>query len=563
MERERRARALATGGTIAIVVLFVALAACKATMPFTDDETWEFLASKTLYEEGSPLAIDGGPHLHHPFGYYFLLGATMRCLGANELGARAFGIAATLACFFLARYVLRTLIGGRDALAELLLGVLYLLAPVVIQGSLVITADTMVHHVWAMTLIAYAVRRWPLAPRDFAVLGALCALGFWCKIVTPVLVTGALPLFFLLTRQWRRMLWAAAVTAGGGAALFLASWALYGHVAGIPWWAPFGYLLDVVRSRGAAASPAAKLLVVGRGGLGLLLWLGIPFALLALGAVVRYVRQTPRDPRCGLLLCIGLTLGICHTFVSGLPFGFPRYHFAMIPVWAILVTWHCAQSLREKPCSLKFGVAAGAVALAFYLLAAGDPLLALNRDLKLHALRMEELPAPSLAATALPMALAFVLPALVLAGSLHRRAVRWRVPLLLAAALASHAALDSRQASAGYHTGLAYGETGTRELIAHVNAALEPGRELIAGKDIVYHTAGRGYMHDWRWGEKDFLRARIESPVTQFVVMGLMHNTIEQLRTMRNDEDFPRALSRGYRLLRIGTYLVWERHEGP
>ena len=116
-----------------------------------------------------------------------------------------------------------------------------------------------------------------------------------------------------------------------------------------------------------------------------------------------------------------------------------------------------------------------------------------------------------------------------------------------------------QQAAADYHTSLSYGETGSAEMHDYLQARLEPGREIIAGKDIVYHVVDRGYMADWRWSERDFLLQRLADPRTQFLVMGINHNTLTQLRAPRDDAALKAMLEDSYSDRVIGSYRIWER----
>ncbi len=553
MTRARRVLRLAP--LAALATLYLVFASCHIGDPLTNDEVWEFHAAQKLHDEGRATTVTGELHTHHPYGYYFVQGASQALLGRNEVGARAVGILATLLCLIVMLRMLAVLRGGFDAFEGALLAGLYLLSPMAIQGSLIITADTGVHHLAIALFLLVHVERYPYRPADRALCTALCAAMFWVKLVTPALVAGSVVLFFLARREWREAA-AALATGAGGFLLFLGTWWLYCVAAGVPALAVFEYLGQVAESR-TAVTAASKSILLARHGLTLLVWLSIPFAALMAMSARASLRSRSRS-MLGLLVVVGLVLALAHTVISGVTIGYPRYHFSMLPIWSVAVCCVAADAFRTERIPWARLSAAGAAALAWYLFVAGDPLDSIAFELKLRSLAIDGVAAPALPAIAGTLALGMIPPAGLLAGALRRRDSMWLARGLVVVTLASFLALDIHQARADYLTGYSYGERGTSEAIAYVGKHLATGREIVACKDLVFHTSRRGYMQDWRWTDRDYILARLSSATTQFAVMGIQQTTADQLRRMWLDPDFVEAL-RAYHRIRIGSYFIWER----
>ena len=79
----------------------------------------------------------------------------------------------------------------------------------------------------------------------------------------------------------------------------------------------------------------------------------------------------------GLLLVVGLVLGVVYTIVAGASYGFPRYHFTMLPLWAVAATTACAvvrcwlrcdsrQACAMAPLAQSTGWPFGALSLALW-----------------------------------------------------------------------------------------------------------------------------------------------------------------------------------------------------
>lgn len=548
---------------VALMIVYVGLAVARVSQPFVDDETWEFYASKTLVEEGQALQVTGEPNVFHPHGYYYAVGALFEVFGAHEASARWVGIVATLLTFLFMRSIAHRLRGKPDPVADVWIAALYFLSPAVIQGSLIITADTALHQLTTTALLAWVVSRDPMTRRDFVVLGLLFAGSLWVKIVTPCLVLLGIGLYFLAQRDARRF-WATTVwSVGIGLGLFLTTWAIYCLGHGVSAATAFEYILSVSRSRTDVPSVASKAIWLVRMSVVVALWVGLPYCLLLLGTWGRRWRES-LDPGVTLLLIVATITTVIFTFIAGASYGYPRYHFATLPIFAVLGGLRIANSGALRQVS-PFALTAGIVATGLFLLVlAPDPLHLVNFDLKLTQLGLAEFGTVSTREVAGGLALTGVpvLAALALAGVLSRRiresGSELRPVVLGVVTLGGFLALDAQQLQAPYHTHLSYGERGTKQVHSIIEERVHPDALVVAGKDIVYHTVDRDFMHDYRWTEPEYLLTRLSDPRTQFFVMGINHNTIAQLRMVHDDPRFQEALA-SFQRRKVGTYLLWER----
>ena len=551
------------GVVLAPVVIYLLLASRHAADPFTNDETWEFYASKTLLEEGKPLTVTGQTNALHPHGYYYLVSGAFRLLGVGEVSARCVGITATVLCYLLILRLVRVLSGKEGEIEPrtcFLVGLFYLLSPMVVQGSLVITADTGIHHLVILLFLVYFVERYPFTSLDLGVLAGLFALCLWAKIVAPCLVLGSVVLWLLYRREWLRAFLVSSVAGGGGLVLFFWFWTGHCHSMNADPLAAGRYIWKVLTSRKLEADHLAGAVNAARGAVIFLVWIGPPVALLLARTILHFGREIREGarPLVGPLLASGCTLLLVDTVVGGIGYGFPRYHATMMPIWGALLALYADEALgTERPSPLLW--AGGAAAAAWLFLVAGDPLLALNFDLKASALRLPDLlsPPPAVVALTVLLFLAPLAAGLVLARRLASAPATAAILILLAAA--HSLSLNVIQARADYLTHYSYGEKGTREMLAHCSERLTKGKKVLSCMDVVYHLADHDYMEDWNWNEKDFMLERLNDRDTQLVVMGLNHNTLAQHRRMTGDAEFKEILERRFTRSRIGSYIIWER----
>ncbi len=546
------------------VAIYLLLTSLHVGDAFSNDETWEFYASRTLLERGQPLTVTGETNVLHPHGYYYLVKQAFRIFSISEASARSVGILAAVLCYFLLIRMIRVLRGEVQPSTVLLVGLFYLLSPLVVQGSLVITADTGIHQLVLMIFLLYFIERYPFKSIDALLLPLLFALTLWVKFVNPCLVLGSMVLFFALKKDWKQALFVTFVVGAGGFLIFFGFWTLHCLSLNSSPLEMFAYLWKVLVSRRPGPEPLSRAIQVGRGAALLAVWLGLPYLLLMLKTGFHFSKRerlAKQPPLLGLLVVTGTVLLVGHTAISGVGFGFPRYHYAMLPIWAVLVTLYIQEVLRDSRWNLQTAALAVGLPAVYLILLVQDPLYLLNYELKLSFLNLPDQTPHSFAWIAWKGIL-FVMPlAVALAVAFRMKSASRTAAALLILTISYSLYLNILQARAGYATNYCYGQNGTSEMLSYCTDRLEAGKTVVAPTDVIYHLDAGNYMEEWRWDERDDLLQRIQHRDTQFIVMAVNHNTIGQIRRMHCDSEIREKLDADYRRFRIGSYILWERYD--
>ncbi len=550
------------GSILFPVLLYVIFCSAHIADPFMDDETWEYYATETLVKSGTPLTVTGIPNTYHPHGYYYMMGMLFGLTGNDEVSARYLGMGATILVFFILGRILYVIRGNMSSLTWLLLGASYLLSPFVIQGSMIITADTGLHHLPLMLWVLYMVERHPYKTVDWFILAIFFFCCLWIKIVTPCMVACACLLFFMFLRRWKYMTSMLLVMLFGGG-FFILTWYLYCKGLGLDHTKVISYLFRVAKSRTGFTSINSRIMTLVRSWVVITVWYSLPVVLIVLGIAWKNRKRFTNEPKYNpvlFLLVIGLFVAVVYAFVAGISFGFPRYHFNTFGLVAILVALYGEEALarsRFGPISASSFVIGIVLLYVFFL---GDPLYIINFELKLWKLSLPEIPSHT-AGWFLFKAVLFCVPAgIALIVALSKRSWALGVYMLFLAAIAVNMSQNFFQVSAEYQTHLSYGEHGTREVIDYCRTNLPDNKTLFATKDISYHVCGRDYVEDYHWGENQYVLERIKNPNTGIIVMGINHHTADQLgKMLQVGTEFAEFLNKHYTQQRIGSYFVWSR----
>jgi hypothetical protein len=486
---------------VALLALFAATAARSADRPFLFDETNFMFQARAIAETGIPHANMGymGDRgrvttreyygLWHPPLYLYLLGLDVKLFGPDEASVRLPGIALMLGTALLVYGLGHTLAGGgaRGRACGLLATALFLASPLVVQSAVVIDIDG--------TLLLLGVTAWVLlylrwqettARWRLAALGALLALALWTKLTTPLALVAVLMLYQALAGRWRLGLRQAAVIAGVGVPLFLATWWLVAHVVGLPFEMPFQWtaweLFDASKYTRSWLGDAARM----RGELAPALAWASPYLVGAFGALVvargaawsRTRRAEPVD----LLVLLGVVIFAAY-FIK-LAANFPKYHVGMLPFWSAALAWWLVDWLGAVEGRARLALAAGgAAACGYFLATVGDawqwaPTLVWEPPIILPALAL------FVAAAA----------AVVLAGrpALGALAGGLVAPLLLLF-VGWGLAVTATQAGAAYSTNYYYGTRGQREAAAALDALGYDGT-WIGAKEVAWYARNQRYV---------------------------------------------------------------------
>ncbi|MCC6178617.1 MAG: hypothetical protein IT305_25205 [Chloroflexi bacterium] len=487
--------------------------------PFVYDDVNFALGARAVAETGQPYGNQGYLlHLYwlreqwalwHPPLYVYTLGLAVWLFGAAEEPMRGLGItcllvAAALAFDLARRTVLahggtptRAHLGGAIAVA------LYLLNPLAIQASMVLDIDNTLLLV-LVTLTVWAAVRAPglWGSRTIGILTVLFALALWSKLTTPLALGAAFAFTRLFQRTgWRGMLQALVVVAMGSA-LFVVTWIGVSALTGMP----IDYTLDVVRNEALESSQATRdrlvsLSAFANGAAPALLWIG-PFSCLlfvsaGLPALWRLLRGRGLDAT-DLLVVLGAAIYLA--YIMKLAGGFPKYHVAMLPLWAA-ASGALVVRIADRPTVPQYALLMLGTAGLYYWWMPSVPDVwgvGWNDDVI-----WDLLVRPGLAGLAFTVAWA----------ALGRRSLLCSLPVALAIlALGWSVGLDLGQRDRPGSTTYFYGRYGNLLAADAVQSLLMPDETYVASKDVAWYLSNQRYVDQDSW---------------QYVVWELDHGTFD------------------------------------
>lgn len=474
--------------------------------PFVYDDVSFILGARAIADTGRPFGNQGYMlHLYgdqqqwalwHPPLYLYLLGLVVALFGDGERAARSIGVVSLLVAagfaFDLARRVTLQQRGSpMQALAAGVVAVgLYVLNPLATQATMVLDIDNTVLMMLVIAQVWLAIRlpgSWHT--RTILLVAVLYAVALWAKMTTPL----ALGVALVFTRLFQPVGWRGALQAGMAVALgwgiFVVTWLGISAVAGLP----IDYTLAVFRSEAVESghSSADRLVSLQAFVMGVapaILWIGPFFCLLFVAAglprlwnLVRGKGLAPAD----LLVVLGAAIYLAYIFkLAG---SFPKYHAAMLPLWAaasaVLVARTAGRPLLTQVAA---ALLTGAWLIWWYW----------DRMPDAWGIRWEETLNTQLVIVPLLVGLGLA----VVWALLGRRNLLNGLPVaLLVVTLAwsvtlnlTHAALPG---SATYY----YGRSGQREAAAAVDALRRPGEMVVAAKEVGWYTASRQYIDQESW----------------------------------------------------------------
>jgi hypothetical protein len=527
-----------------------------------DDVNFAF-AAQAVAETGMPYANAGHMSdrwdfsqreqwaLWHPPLYIELLGVQFKLFGVSESSGRLMGAVFGLATGALTYLTGRALGPGgwisREA-TGLLGAAFFLLSPLAIQSALILDIDGTVL-TFLLALIVYLLVRFPPErhPRVLPVLGGLFALSLWAKLTSPLGLVACLVTVRLLAGRLGQALRELLIIGLGGGAVFLATWGLACLAFRMPFDMPFGvtwieFLDASATPKGWLRSPEA----IAQTAAPSLLWTGpylVPLFAAAGVARLRGFVATRKIQPVDLLIGFGLLLFL--VYLIKLAGGFPKYHIAMLPFWAV-----SAAALVVEVTGAVLWFELGLLVVGFVLFsqyfANSVP------DLWVYGWK------PDLGSQL------GIIPGLLASGLLAalyltagRQLGRNLALALTTMALAWGPAVEQGMGRVGYSTTYHYGTSGQREAAELIDSLLRPNEFYVASKDVAWYAQNQHYI------DQDTFDHFLRSSGDRFDG-SLLHYDIRVLALLeRSDslqEYYRKALSPRYgRLAERGDYAIWVR----
>jgi 4-amino-4-deoxy-L-arabinose transferase-like glycosyltransferase len=505
-------------GSLAVIVAFLVISVPQWGQPYVIDEAVFPYVADGIVKNGAPFFYNGEfrPHdlgLWHPPLYDYLLAAQVRIWGMSPFAVRSFGAICVIASFFIATLALRRIAPNLKQYGYVVMAGLFLLNPLVISDALVPDIDgtlglfVVTLSIWVSTVVAQEAlsRRMILGLFGFATLAVSTKFTI-AAIVAVIIGCSAL----IATRQRRRKLLWVFITFAAGTAVSLGLLFALGAILKFDAYAPFEYLFGSLGSRAPGRSGIMGIvatLIVGPGSN--VVWIGPAIILSAVAALVVLLVVKPAAVSrslAGLLVVSSLLIVVAYSYISGSPFGFPKYTAVVVPGLALattLILTVLSSAITVKSTRTRTTTWILSIAYVVILVAGTAGIFAISHRIEsTHSRSVGELLVLAIA-DFLCVAIATALFAVLLVSTDVRQGMRrLRVPAiigLLAALVLTPAMIQTSSSvvnlTSPFSTRYYYGERGMSEFLSRAGKIIPRGASIISPKDVGLQL-GRPYYED-------------------------------------------------------------------
>lgn len=550
------------------LVALLILASMLLRLPFISNE---LLPEEAInIQAGNAIAQSGFPiiylqeiepnfvHFQHPPMLFSVLAIFFSLLGESDVVARlamlSFGVLYIFLTYLFCRYVF---VGKDEYWVRFLAPGLLLVNPYSVQMSIDIAWEggvlTFFTTLWMLVCYLYLVRT-SSSPKLWSLLGMILAfyLLLWTKIESSLILLFFLSVFFLVHRDWKRVLILYAV-AGSATVLFLLSLYAYSATFGYPeaFWIPFDFLplerllslLRPLQNIASATEAPSTIYQPTRSlyALSFVLWITLAFATLVWSALIQDIfglirRQrklaTSGSPHLYLWLWAA---GFIFVYIGyGWVGAYPRYFVPSLPPLAILAAVLINRNLLLQPRRLIFWLfittATGLVYVALRLTDLLDrTLIYSNRN-----------PTDSGFVTAL---LALFLIGILFAVFLrvHLRTFRQSLVLaLLGFYLLSATHFWMHDLTSPNSVRSTFGQYGYREAGLYLKELIDPQKDILFTLDnIAYYAGALHFYNQWIVGPypdvQDKLYQQLVEKQVEISYVALPTSWLEESQANGND----------------------------
>jgi len=503
----------------------------------------------------------------HPPTYVYLIGVLGNFTSFNEMAMRSIGIISFLISLALIYAITLELFrkDERKSSAAYLACIIYALNPLAVRGSLLIDIEVILNPaVLAFMLALIFYRHDEYSPKKFFLCAALFAVTLSIKYSTPLILMASMFTYQLLRREWKKMLYTAGIVAAG---LFLAMivrfvycrmnnldfFGIYRYIAQAP-----GYI-PLVRYGGKEAW-----LVLARNICTPIIWCSPPFMIMAFIGLWKILKARADDNSlmpAPQFAFYGLVVSVVYIFFGGVTHSFPKYHYASVPVLAILAASIFIKNVRIDRRLLAQMAILFFILLLYNICFVKDLLYPIN-----YALKEAMISGNSSIVSAIIrkeavriLLLLLTIPAVFLFYA--RKNVREAFFIaLLVTLFASNVSLLSIQGAADYNTVYCYGAKGVREAADFVLSNTSLRDTIFAPQEILLLSKrdlpSYAMTERNRDNKEDFLNI-LKLGDIKCVIYGISGNMVEQYKRIFQDSGVRAFLNKTYSCHEIGSYTVW------
>lgn len=423
--------------------------------------------------------------LWHPPLYLNILGASFKIFGVHEWSARILSVFFTLATLYILYRFTKDL--SHDNKITFLSCFLFLLNPLIVQGSLVIDIDNGIL-MFLMTLFIYVYYIIDKKkPHYLILLGIIFGIVLWAKLPTPPLIIVGIIVFNLLNKNLKKGVQESLIIGFVGVTVFLGTWFIYTKLLDLPFLMPFTH-----NSRYLMVGDSLHFMLTHLWGLKNIIFWANPFFILlvfiiSIKRLIKYINTRKLDIY-DLLLIIGLLIFFQYLFVGSYQTqDFPRYFIPMIPLFSILVADFLAGLNKgfEGKSSL-FGLIL-IITYIYVLFFVRDPLL-IDRIIfqtgSIYDIVMKTAQAFLLYLS--PFVVSYILLKIA-------RTKNAAIIALFLSLIALNVSLDISHSKADYYTGYFHGEKGMDKIIDYSRSYIHPGDASVLREDVAYYLSVKDY----------------------------------------------------------------------
>ena len=503
----------------------------------------------------------------HPPAYACLAAILGDFFTLNEMVIRAIGIASfliSLALIYVIAYGLFKKDDGRERIA-ILACIIYALNPLAVKGSLLIDIDGTILNVAILALIAALVWiKYDKGSRKaFFIYTALFTLALCIKLSNPFIFIGAIFTCQVLRREWQKLLYTAKI-AISGVALASIIWFLYCLANGRDAACIIEVPISIVVMFFLRNASGEGLSLIARNIWALLIWSSPSFIILGLiGSWKNFDKPSEDDSLLSLsqFAFCGLAFFIIYIFIGGVTHSFPKYHYAVLPIFSILASGIFVKDVNQDRRLLAGIAALVSMVVLYYIFFVKDPLYLVNYALKeavikgpdasVHAIIREEAVRVAFLLLAIPVIFLFYIK--------RKKAKEAFILALFVTMFACNISLLTVQRAALYNSAYCYGAEGVREVSDFILANTLPSDIICAPPEILLSSKRKmpSYGMAKTLNGKDLFLNGLKANDVKCVVYGITGNTVDQYRKIFYAADVKAFLNENYVPREIGSYTVW------
>lgn len=548
--------------TLAILVFLVGVFV-KLDAPLVEWDAEYLSAAELIVQKGKLTTPGVNPPL-----YILFLAQWFTFFGQSASIARLANAVVLLLTGYVVYQTAKSL-GNRKS--GMLAAAIYLLAPVVIQGStLMDTGDTSLLPLGFSLFMWMVIRglRTSFSRLNIFLVALALTLCFWLKITSTIGLLVGVCFWLLVKRKSLHPDSRKAVIAGIilGIMIFLTTWISFSMIlldnnsCRTVLLIPFSSLVTNLTEVSLLIKITKSILYALR----IAFWFS-PFLLVLFLLMPWLIKRQEHRENSVYLSFLGWTGFIYfsgYLIIGGSSWGFPRYQAAILPFFtvsiAVLIT-PLLKTFTRKEVSFFLGSIICIPLFCSFVL--NDPLLLLNLKFK------EAVLSGSIGSFVIKLfvSVAFYLTLpmftiFVFRGVLFNKNFMEKFTLFLfIGIIISNLFLDIKHIKSADATSYEYGASGKNEVVAFVLSQIDKGDTVLATPQFLYEFSHKQIPYvPWRvWISTESVFKELRESKPKVFILGLTTHTVRQLQNIHAHPQIKFILNKKYQLNKIGTYSVW------